>query len=111
MKKGALLLVILLAICSAAFAQQYENMSISMTYKGVKTKLYVIDVNGKVEERKLKSISNGFGVSADKVAFIQADVQEIINELGADGWKLENVSNMNTGGFIMVNYYLIREKK
>ena len=94
----------------AALGQTHEYMTISMTYKGIKTKLYIIDVNGRVEEQRMRSIS-GFGISADKVAEIQLDVQGIINKLADEGWEVDHVSNMNLDNFLIVNYLLRREKE
>lgn len=111
MKKILILAVSLFILVLAAQAQTKEYMTISMTYKGLKTQLYVIDENGKTEERRLKSIANGFGISADKVAMIQADVQEVINELASNGWTLVNISNLNLENFLIVNYYLERPKQ
>lgn len=108
------LILIATALYIFAFATQAQNkeyMTISMTYKGLKTQLYVIDENGKTEERRLKSIANGFGVSADKVAMIQAEVQEVINELADKGWTMVNISNLNLDNFLIVNYYFERPKE
>lgn len=113
MKKALILLPFV--ICFYSLVSQAQNtteyMTISMTYKGIKTNLYVIDENGKMEERRLKSIATGFGISADKVAGIQVEVQAVINELAEQGWKLSSISNLNLENFLIVNYYLERPRE
>jgi hypothetical protein len=109
MKKFTLLLLFCL-FSFGAFAGNPKYMHVSLVYKGLSTTLFIIDETGKIEEQKLKMISNGFSVSADKVVGIQKEVQDKLNELGAKGWKVVGISNMDNPAFAVVNYLLTKEE-
>lgn len=84
-------------------------MHVSVIYKGWNTRVFVIEENGQKSELKLPSIGTGFGISHEKISDIQITIQSKLNELARDGWKVNNVSNVNNQSFIVVNYLLEKE--
>src|SRR5687767_13616013 len=106
------LLFLFCLLSSACFAGNPKYMQVSLVYSGVGfgTTLIIIDETGKVEEQKLKMLSNGFIVSPDKVAETQKELQLVLNGLGSKGWKVVGISNVNNPNFAFVNYLLSKEE-
>lgn len=89
----------LLVNCSDSLGQEAkEHMTVE--YKAVLKKYYVIDEEGKVNEFKLENRSfDGFGV-----------VLKEVNKLTKEGWRVSHYGySVDSGGFSHYSYLLERE--
>ncbi|MEM9053622.1 MAG: hypothetical protein AAGC47_16325 [Bacteroidota bacterium] len=112
MKAKYLTLVLLLFSTTLIYSQDQEHleeyMQVLVVYKGGKTIVTELLPTGEIKEVKLKSVSNGFGFSADKVALVQIEIQNTLNNLAKEGWQLINISNLQSGTLITTSYYMKR---